>query len=259
MVYTGKRDYDQKTLTLAGGKTLEVVRELDDFEYNGDMSMNAVSPIIIIVSDVEDVTAPFAKIQQEGFWLLRNSWYYGADIQQGTDEEIALNEQISLEAGKIKEANSEKVYSISSESREGSREEFYGVYGGIFFLGIMLSIVFIFATTLIIYYKQISEGYEDQSRFEIMQKVGMTERNIKKSIRSQMLTVFFLPLAVAIIHLGFAFPMIKNLLMAFNLNNLSLLLTVAAVSVLIFIVFYILVYRITSNTYYHIVNGNRDR
>ena len=259
MVYTGKRDYDKKTLTLAGGKTLEVVRELDDFEYNGDMSMNAVSPIIIIVSDVEDVTAPFAKIQQEGFWLLRNSWYYGADIQQGTDEEIALNEQISLEAGKIKEANSEKVYSISSESREGSREEFYGVYGGIFFLGIMLSIVFIFATTLIIYYKQISEGYEDQSRFEIMQKVGMTERNIKKSIRSQMLTVFFLPLAVAIIHLGFAFPMIKNLLMAFNLNNLSLLLTVAAVSVLIFIVFYILVYRITSNTYYHIVNGNRDR
>lgn len=95
-----------------------------------------MSPIIIIVSDVEDVTAPFAKIQQEGFWLLRNSWYYGADIQQGTDEEIALNEQISLEAGKIKEANSEKVYSISSESREGSREEFYGVYGGIFFLGI---------------------------------------------------------------------------------------------------------------------------
>ena len=87
----------------------------------------------------------------------------------------------------------------------------------------------------------------------------MTERNIKKSIRSQMLTVFFLPLAVAIIHLGFAFPMIKNLLLAFNLSNLPLLLTVAAVSVLIFIVFYILVYRITSNTYYHIVNGNRGR
>lgn len=259
MVYTGKRDYDKKTLTLAGGKTLEVVRELDDFEYNGDMSMNAVSPIIIIVSDVEDVTAPFAKIQQDGFWLLRNSYYYGADIQQGTDEEIVLNEQISAEAGKIKEANSERVYSISSESREANREEFYGVYGGIFFLGIMLSIVFIFATTLIIYYKQISEGYEDQSRFEIMQKVGMTERNIKKSIRSQMLTVFFLPLAVAIIHLGFAFPMIKNLLLAFNLSNLPLLLTVAAVSVLIFIVFYILVYRITSNTYYHIVNGNRGR
>lgn len=259
MVYMGKSSYGKSTLTLSGGRTLDVVRELEEFEYNGDMSMNAVSPMIIIVSDVEEVTAPFASLESDGFKFLRTTWYYGIDVDLSLDEEMALNDEINGVLSQIKEAHGDEVYTIRSESREANREEFYSVYGGLFFLGILLSVVFIFATTLIIYYKQISEGYEDRSRFDIMQKVGMTEKNIKKSIRSQMLTVFFLPLAMAIVHLAFAFPMIRNLLLAFNLSNLPLLLTVAGVSVAVFMVFYILVYRITSNTYYRIVNGCHDK
>ena len=137
------------------------------------------------------------------------------------------------------------------------RSDFYATYGGLFFLGIILSIIFLCATVLIIYYKQISEGYEDESRFEIMQKVGMTKRNIRRSINSQMLTIFLLPLAMAVIHLAFAFPMIEKLLLLFNLVNLKLLLATAGVSVLIFALFYMVVYKVTSQVYYNIVSGKR--
>ena len=111
---------------------------------------------------------------------------------------------------------------------------------------------------MIIYYKQISEGYEDQARFDIMQKVGMTKREIKKSINSQLLTVFFLPLVGAGIHLIFAFPMIRKILLLFNLTNLHLYTIVTLISFGAFALFYTIVYRITSNAYYHIVNGASD-
>ena len=145
------------------------------------------------------------------------------------------------------------IYS-SVESREANRQEFFVTFGRLFFLGIMLSIVFLFAAVLIIYYKQISEGYEDISRFEIMQKVGMTKKDIKRSINSQMLTVFFLPLLFAGLHLAFAFPMIWKMLQLFNLRNLSLVILVTVVSFCIFGVFYALVYKITSNAYCSIVS-----
>ena len=151
------------------------------------------------------------------------------------------------------------VSSASCESLEVNRSGFYGTFGGLFFLGIILSIVFIFATTLIIYYKQISEGYEDRGRFDIMQKVGMTKRDIRNRVNSQVITVFFLPLVVAVMHLAFAFPMIRNLLLLFNLNNLTLLMATAGISVVIFAVFYVLVYKITSNAYYNIVSGSKKR
>ena len=117
--------------------------------------------------------------------------------------------------------------------------------------------LFTMATVLIIYYKQISEGFDDKNRFEIMQKVGMTKRNIRRSINSQMLTIFLLPLAMAVIHLAFAFPMIEKLLLLFNLVNLKLLLATAGVSVLIFALFYMVVYKVTSQVYYNIVSGKR--
>ena len=122
----------------------------------------------------------------------------------------------------------------------------------------MLSIVLILAAVLIVYYKQISEGYEDKSRFEIMQKVGMTKTDIRKSVNSQMLTVFLLPLITAVIHLAFAFPIISRLLLLFNMTNVSLFLMTTAVSVVVFAVFYTIVYRITSGIYYSIVSGDKD-
>ena len=140
----------------------------------------------------------------------------------------------------------------------GAREDFYGLYGGLFFLGILLGIVFIFAAVLIIYYKQVSEGYEDQARFDIMQKVGMTKKEIRKSINSQILTVFFLPLLMAGVHLAFAFPLIRKLLLLFGLVNGELLMIVTLCCYLVFALFYVLVYRATSRAYFSIVSGMRE-
>ena len=118
--------------------------------------------------------------------------------------------------------------------------------------------MFLLATVLIIYYKQISEGYEDQARFETMQKVGMTRQDIRRSINSQMLTVFLLPLLTAVTHLGFSVPIVKKLLALFNLHNAQLMLLVMAVSVLVFGLFYAIVYKVTSAVYLSIVSGTGD-
>jgi putative ABC transport system permease protein len=104
------------------------------------------------------------------------------------------------------------------------------------------------------YYKQISEGYEDVERFEILQKVGMTKKEIKRSINSQILTVFFAPLLFAGLHVGFAFPIILKMLMIFGLFNTQLLVLVTIGTFLVFAVFYALVYKITSRSYYRIVS-----
>lgn len=125
-------------------------------------------------------------------------------------------------------------------------------------MGIILSIVFIFATVLIIYYKQISEGYEDCMRFEIMKKVGMTGREIRKNINSQLLLVFFIPLVFAACHLIFAFPVIRELLLMFNINNVPLFVVTALISFAVFGIFYVIVYRITSNAYYNIVSKAKE-
>lgn len=154
-------------------------------------------------------------------------------------------------------ADNEKIR-IKTESREASRDDYYSMFGGLFYIAIILSIVFIIAAVLIIYYKQISEGYEDRARFDIMQKVGMTKREIKKSINSQLLTVFFLPLAAAGLDLAFAFPMIKRILMVFNLNNPMLFAMTTLISFAVFAVAYTIVYKITSNAYYGIVSGIKE-
>ena len=122
----------------------------------------------------------------------------------------------------------------------------------------MLSAVFICAAVLIIYYKQISEGYEDQARFDIMQKVGMTKKNIRRSINYQLMTVFYMPFVFACIHLAFAFPMIEKILRLFNLNNVWLFAFATVISVAVFALLYTLVYRATSNAYYAIVSGARE-
>ena len=122
----------------------------------------------------------------------------------------------------------------------------------------MLSIVFSKAAVLIIYYKQICEGYEDYSRFDIMQKVGMTKRDIRKSINSQMLTVFFLPLLFAGLHLAFAFPIIKKIMLMFVFSNTLLSVMVNIICFAIFGVLYAFVYKITSGEYFSIVSGRKN-
>ena len=143
---------------------------------------------------------------------------------------------------------------LSYESRAAEYADFAAVYGGLFFLGVTLSLVFICAAVLIIYYKQLSEGYEDAQRFEIMQKVGMTKQEIRRSINSQLLTVFFLPLIFAGLHLAFAFPFIRKILYMFSFYNTSFLVWTTVISFFVFAVLYALVYKKTSNTYYKIVS-----
>ena len=125
--------------------------------------------------------------------------------------------------------------------------------GGFFFLGIIFGATFILATALIIYYKQISEGIDDRERFEILQKVGMSHREVKKVIRSQVMMVFSFPLVVAVIHLGFAFPLIKKLLVLFGLVNWKLFLLVCVIVTVIFAILYFVVYRLTARSYYQLV------
>ena len=125
--------------------------------------------------------------------------------------------------------------------------------GGFFFLGIIFGATFILATALIIYYKQISEGIDDRERFEILQKVGMSHREVKKVIRSQVMMVFSFPLIVAVIHLGFAFPLIKKLLVLFGLVNWKLFLLVCVIVTVIFAILYFVVYRLTARSYYQLV------
>lgn len=106
------------------------------------------------------------------------------------------------------------------------RAEFFSLYGSLFFLGILLSVLFLFATLLMLYYKQVVEGYEDASRFAIMQRVGMTKRDIRESVNAQMLLIFLLPLAAAALHLAFAQPMVWQILQLFGIQNLTLFLGV---------------------------------
>ena len=148
----------------------------------------------------------------------------------------------------------EKIPDGMMESCMLSRSSFYELYGGLFFIGIYLGSMFIMATVLIIYYKQISEGYDDRERYQIMQKVGMSKKEVKHSIRSQVLSVFFLPLVVAVIHVAAAFKVMTKILGVLNLTNVSLFAVCTIITIAVFAAFYIIVYSITAKEYYRIVN-----
>ncbi len=221
--------------------------------------MSAVPTIFVIVSDYSDIQ-PLADLKDSsGRNMLTSRWYYGynlaADDEKKVDifksQEKALEEVLSKQPNAKSENN---LYTGGCKPLE--KNDFYTTFGSMFFLGIILSIVFIFATVLIIYYKQISEGYEDRARFDIMQKVGMTKRDIKKSVNSQILTVFFAPLIFAGMHLAFAFPLIWKLLQLFSLQNLTLVIIVTISAFLVFCLFYALVYKLTAQSYYRIVSSD---
>ena len=255
LLFTKKTDINTDTVQIADGKKYRVVRTDGGYDFGHDTNTLAVGSVCLVVSDFDSAVEELCKLNalHESGRIVILEWRYQLNPAADYDTQAEMTNDLSdcLAAN-----HSNGGYSMRSYA--GARDDFYGSFGGLFFLGIMLSIVFIIAAVLIIYYKQISEGYEDQSRFEIMQKVGMTKKDIRKSINSQMLTVFFLPLLFAIVHLGFAFPIINKLLLLFGLDNLGLLLLTAAISALVFALFYIIVYRVTSNAYYSIVSGAKE-
>ena len=148
---------------------------------------------------------------------------------------------------------------LGYNTKSGNLEMIYSLYGGFLFLGILLGILFLMATVLIIYYKQIIEGYDDRARFEILQKVGMDKKLIAASVRSQILTMFLLPLGVAALHLAVAFPLLTRVLKAMMLNNTPLFLTCTLATFGAFAAVYLIVYAFTSRVYYRIVSSRESR
>ena len=252
----GKADIG-KTLTVACGKTTETlnIKKVADFSARSDGVSSAYYPsIYVAVNDISETVSPFAGMRtstDESF--LSYSYHYGFDTDISEERQMALFGSISTDIADSLAKTGDGTIAFSYSSVATDRKDFMGTYGGLLFLGIVLSLAFSFAAVMIIYYKQISEGYDDRKRFEIMQKVGLQEREIKKSINSQLLTVFFMPLVFAGLHLVFAFPMVKKILMLFNLSNISVFAVTTAVCFAVFFVLYAIVYKLTSNSYYSIV------
>lgn len=259
LVYCDRLEYQWDTFTMEYGSTYKVKAQLDDFQVDGDTAAMITPTVFLVVNDVYTFSEPVKDMKNShGDSMMMYDWRCGFDV-----ETAEIDNKISADLDEMFRnmyiENNDAFYSYSVQSREAMREAFYDVYGSLFFLGIMLSIVFLLAAVLIIYYKQISEGYEDHGRFEIMQKVGMTKRDIRKSINSQMLTVFFMPLIFAGIHLVFAFPFLSKILVLFAMDNILLIAIVNLICFAVFGLFYAIVYKITSNSYYTIVSGRKEQ
>ena len=224
-----------------GALELDVVGQLPCGLEMEDMTL--VPSLVLVVSDLQQASVP-----EECNMI----FFCGYDF--GLPEEETLEAHRALEAAAKALASEQKIH-CRVECPIVERQDFYITFGGLFFIGMILSAMFIAAAALIIYYKQVSEGYEDQSRFAIMRKVGMTRQDIKKSINSQILTVFFIPLLLAGVHLAFAFPLVWQLLTMFSLTNKRLAICTNIGAFLIFCVFYVVIYRFTAHAYYRIVSG----
>ena len=257
LIYTNRLQYDYDSISFNQGGTFKLKGHVENFSGNGEAAVNIISSIMLVVPDIHSAIGELEQTLNQSGQILALNWYYEFDTGLDGSGQIALRGAIREKLNYIAD-NGGQFYSFTCSSREAETNGFFATFGSLFYLGIILSAVFISAAVLIIYYKQISEGYEDQARFGIMRKVGMTKREIRKSINSQLLTVFFMPLAGAGLHLAFAFPIIRRLLFLFNLNNASLFALTTVISFVVFALFYTLVYRATSNAYYNIVSGVRE-
>ena len=240
----------KKDLQLAD-KNLKIKRKLkEDFVFG-----NIPDPMNMIVPEKIYMVA---KNPSQIFSSFMNDYAVNVNYYGGLNLKLPKEEQ-----RKLKEAYQEKLSSFNTTLPENQaiygsvtafdKQEIKGMLGGMFFIGIFLSIVFMLGTVLIIYYKQISEGYEDREGFVILQKVGLDEKQIKKTIRRQILIVFFLPLIFAFLHLAFAYHMLSLILSALGVLNATLMLVVTLGVCALFIAVYVGVFLITSRSYRKIV------
>ncbi len=250
--YSDSVKYDNDSFKLFD-KTYNIIKHTDKYLNFGLMSADICPTFGIVVKDmatIEYLQEEQKKIYEEHGYPSNIVSHYQINTNGNTDEQIRLHDKIWEKMSPYVQDN-DIAYHI--ECREAERDFAYGLYGGLFFLGMFLSVLFTIAAVLIIYYKQISEGYDDKKRFEIMQKVGMTEQEVKKSIHSQVLTVFFLPLITAGIHTAFAFPLIKKILAMMMLTDTRLYILCTVTSFLVFAVVYGIIYMLTAKVYYKIV------
>ena len=251
-----RRSYDYETLTLENGREWKIKKMVPTFVDNGIDVMSTISSMFIFVKDKDVLSEIREECEQLSGMETAIDNYRGINLKADRDKQMEVAQELQKYGAEFEQQN-ENLH-VMVECRETERAGFYALYGGMFILGILLGIVFIVGMVLIMYYKQITEGYEDQQRFEILQKVGMSRRAIRKSINSQVLTVFFMPLIAAGIHTAFAFPMMSKIIVLFGINNQKLLISVTGACYVFFTLFYVAMYLITSRAYYSIVSFKRE-
>ena len=267
------RDYGRITGDTVSPGDGEAFILAKDFVYEGNtLSLNGKDDIAVSGHTCEDpgiadnnngfrvmyviMNDPWKKLNAFGGEdrAINYEWQYYLNTGLDGNGQIEASEKAVEAVDRVVMPGGSVYYGWMVDARELMLRDVKAGYGGLFFIGVILSGVFLISAVLIIYYKQLSEGYEDRARFDIMQKVGMTGTDIKKSINSQLLTVFFLPLLLAGIHLFFAFPMIREILTLFEIYNTGLFALTTVIVYLIFAALYAAVYKLTSNTYYRIVS-----
>lgn len=253
LVYGNREEYGFENITLFQ-KNYEVKDKLKEFPGRGIVVSPAVNGYFIVVESVEEQALFQQQMESYGEYASAMHFCYAFDLAETNQVQMDIHKQLAEQqkdnfgVGSMADKNGFAV-----EGQADTVRFAMSLYGGLFFLGIFLGTLFIMAAVLIIYYKQISEGYEDKERYEIMQKVGMSQDEVKRSIRSQIITVFFLPLVAAGVHIIFAFPIIKSILRVLYLTNVNLFITCTVICYIIFAVAYAMIFMITSRSYYRIV------
>lgn len=222
----------------------------DDIDLSINNDLSAYDTIYMVLNDEERILDTVNEVNQ-GFTTSPNDemeYKVFFDAEGETEDRIACGNEIKDVTYEI--AKWRYFTNIDLDKEDG-----YKVYGGLVFLGFFLGVLFLVAMVMIIYFKQISEGFEDRKRYEILNKVGLDKKDVKKTINKQIIQVFFLPLLGAIIHVAFAFKMITKLLVMFALTDTTLIFYCTLVTIVIFAVIYIFVFKMTAKAYYRIVNS----
>ena len=231
--YVGKYKHNS---VVVGDNDYKVIDRVEKMPIDYVSAIYATNNYFFVVNDLEPISNSLKDICKNTYIVQFNVY----------------NDSLSLYNLIAEEYTSDTPYFF--ESSLNSLSEFYNLYGSLFYLGISLSVAFVIATVCIMYYKQVVEGYEDQKRFAIMKKLGLDDRQIRKSINSQLLTVFFLPLVGALSHLIFAHPMIEKLLSLFMISDIRLFFVTSIICFVSFSIIYFVIYKLTSNVYYKIVS-----
>lgn len=249
LVFPSGKQFDHKTIDIASN-TFKVKGILDSIKADSNYSANLQNSMFVVV-DSMDTLFMIDDLQKQAYGDNASYIHTSYDFNLSKSEEMSVKEATDA---LIANYPGDTTY-MMVDTQEGNYEDLLSLYASFLFIGIFLSFLFIMATVLIMYYKQITEGYEDKKRFEIMQKVGLDKREVKKTINSQVLTVFFLPLVVAAIHIVFAFPMIEKMLRLLCLDNTNLYIMTTVICFGVFALVYVLIYFLTSKVYYGIVRN----
>lgn len=252
------KKYDKKDIKIFG-KSYKVNKNFEHIYDDNLYVLSTLNGLGYIILDNNESVQELYDVQEK--MLGKGANYYTNEIRfdfksGNKKQKIAAYKKVDNAVKRYFKDNKNDKKEISSywvESRQENEKNFYLLYGGLFFLGIFLGTMFLMVTVMIIFYKQITEGYDDRERYQILEKVGMSNREVKDTIKSQIRIVFVLPIFAAAIHVTAAFPMVYRLLQMLNLNNEKLFAGCLAVTIIVFAVIYYLVFKVTSRAYYRIV------